>query len=77
MCDFIGTTFQPLHVLFYFNSFLFKYFNLLSKSVSSATVAASLLLNKFACANLAATFSDFNLLNLLNLIKFRKNLLNS
>ena len=72
MCNFICTTFQRLHVLFYFNSVLFKYFNLLSKSVFSATAATSPLLNKFACANLAAKFSDVNLLNLLNLIKVRK-----
>ena len=72
MCNFICTTFQPLHVLFYFISFFFKYINLLSKSVFSATAATPLLLNKLACANLAAKFSDFNLLNLLNLIKFRK-----
>ena len=38
-------------------------FSLLSKSVLFAKPAISLLLNKFACLNLAVKLSDVNLLN--------------
>ena len=48
-----------------FNSFLFDvtYFSLLLKSVLFPKLATSLLLAKFACFDLAAIFSNVNLLN--------------
>ena len=46
-----------------FNSFLFKFYSLLSKSVFFTKLAISRLLAKFACFTLAIKFSDVNLLN--------------
>ena len=48
-----------------FNSFLFDgtYFSLLLKYVLFTKLATSLLLAKFACFDLAAIFSNVNLLN--------------
>ena len=48
-----------------FNSFLFDvtYFSLLLKSFLFPKLATSLLLAKFACFDLAAIFSNVNLLN--------------
>ena len=44
-------------------TFLHKFFRLLSKFVFFTKVAISALVAEFACANLAAKFSAFNLLN--------------
>ena len=44
-------------------TFLFKFFSLSWKSVFFMKLAISLLFATFACANLAAKFSDVDLLN--------------
>ena len=44
-------------------TFLFKFFILSSKSSLFTKLSISFLLDKFACANLAAKFSAVNLLN--------------
>ena len=59
----IALTFLIVHLIHFHMNFDTTSFSLLSKSVLFTKPAISLLLNKFACLNLAVKLSDVNLLN--------------